>query len=354
MRVERAGKLIGLATLLLVVAVIGAATQEAEEWFERDCSFGLCGFGPVSTQVFVSGRGAWLGVRLADVTPEKMAELKLRAQYGAIVAEVEEDSPAAKAGLQENDVILEYQGERVESAATLARLVRETPAGRTVQLRVSRDGRAQTLTATVERRHYARADVRIPRIRIPEIDVRIFRSRPRLGISANELTPQLADYFGVKQGKGVLVREVDPGSAAEKAGLKAGDVIVRVDDGTIEDVGDLRRTLRRKRESKEVTLTIVRDRREQTLKVELGEPRRSGPRRAAEAEVYWEPGLWEDHTAARETAAKQWRQQMERWEQNYQQQWREALESDMYREQMHSLEQQLRRLKYELEAAQII
>ncbi|MFQ5816540.1 MAG: PDZ domain-containing protein [Terriglobia bacterium] len=287
MRVEHTKKLIAWATLVLLVAVSGAAAQEGEKRSERSCSWGARRFDPVSVGVFVSSRGAWLGVSLTDVTPEKVSELKLTQEYGAVVSKVEEESPAAKVGLQEDDVILEYQGVRVESAATLARLVRETPPGRMVRLRISRDGRQQTLTATLERRRYVRGEIRIPPIRIPEIDIRGFSSRPRLGISADELTLQLAEYFGVKQGKGVLVREVNAGSPAEKAGLKAGDVIVRLDDKTIEDVGDLRRALRRKKGGESVTLGIVRNRAETLVRVELEETRRGS--RDTPAYYFYDP-----------------------------------------------------------------
>lgn len=271
MRIGRAGKWIGLAAALLA-GVIGAVAQPTKP--ERRC-VGACDVGPANENVLIVSSGnVWLGVTLADVTAEKMAELKLKEEYGAIVTEVEQDSPAAKAGVRENDVILEYQGERVHSAAQLGRLVRETPSGRSVRLLISRAGQQQTLTATLEPREYSRLDVRIPRIRIPEFDIHIFTSRPRLGISADSLTPQLAEYFGVKQGKGVLVREVNAGSVAEKAGLKAGDVIVRVEDETIEDLGDLRDALAKKKGGETVTLGIVRNRTETSLHVQLEEARR--------------------------------------------------------------------------------
>ncbi len=269
-----------LAAVLVAGVALAATAQEV--WFQRDteCRSGVCppAFASADQEGFVvlAGRNAWLGVHLADVTKDKMAELKLKEEYGALVTEVEPDSPAAKAGLQKNDVILEYQGERVESAAKLGRLVRETPEGRTVRLVVSRDGRPQTLTATLERRQILRREIRIPEIRVPDIHVEVFGARPRLGISADELTPQLAEYFGVKQGKGVLVKEVTVGSPAEKAGLKAGDVIVRVEGETIETVSDLRAALRKKKGGEKVTLTLIRQKAETTVQVQLEETPRPG------------------------------------------------------------------------------
>lgn len=175
-----------------------------------------------------------LGVRISDVTAGRLAELKLSAETGVAIEEVEEESPAAKAGLQKNDVILTFAGERVRSAAQLRRLVQETPAGRKVTLEINRGGQTRAVEVTLEEgARSRRSEIRVPRIEMPHFEIpefHLFTRGPRLGISADELTPQLADYFGVKQGKGILVREVMADSAAAKAGLKAGDVIVRVEE----------------------------------------------------------------------------------------------------------------------------
>jgi hypothetical protein len=176
----------------------------------------------------------------------------------------------------------------VRSAAQLRRLIRETPAGRTVSLQVIRDGQARTLSAKLQSRTNA-FHVEVPEIHIPEIqigpsypqpfDYRGFNfqfggGRPSLGISGDELTTQLASYFGVKQGKGVLVREVVVGSPAAKAGLKAGDVIVAVDGKSVATVAELRKALEIKsgEEKRKLDLTVVRDHHEQTVPVELERP----------------------------------------------------------------------------------
>jgi serine protease Do len=241
---------------------------------------------------FHGGEDAWLGVTVADVTSEKAKELKLPGDYGAIVQEVREDSPAAKAGIAKGDVILNFAGEKVRSVAVLQRLVRETPPGRTVSMEISRSGRTRTIPAEIAKApdedwtsHFEMPEIRIPDVHVPNFDFNMmFGGPPRLGISADELTPQLADYFGVKEGKGVLVREVEKGTPAEKAGLKAGDVIVKVNDTDVASVGALRRALHEDSGNKnQVTLTIVRNRKEQTLNVQL-EPARelTGPESVAE------------------------------------------------------------------------
>ncbi len=263
--------------------------------------------------IFMDG-GSWLGVRLSDVTPERARELKLQGEYGAVVEEVENDSPAAKAGLAKGDVILEFAGERAWSVSQLQRIVRETPPGRTVEFKVSRDGKSRSVSVKLESHQpFARALAMAPRPRI-EFSLRGVIAGPTVGISGEELTRQLAEYFGVKQGKGVLVREVVAGSAAEKAGLKAGDVIVRVESTDVGSVEDFRRALPRDlTEKRKVNVTIVRDRREQTLSVELEPTRRVTPR---QAEIFGPYGIDQDEVRrladqARRLAEQVTREKME-------------------------------------------
>jgi serine protease Do len=221
-------------------------------------------------------QGAWLGIELADVTQANVQELKLPGDYGAIVKHVDEDSPAAKAGLKENDVILEFGGMRVWSAAQLQQFVDETPPGRDVTLRVSRDGQKLNLQVTIGSpimHAMTLPALRIPRINIPRqffYGLGPFETRGRLGIEAEDLTPQLASYFGVKQGKGVLVTEVEEGSPAAKAGLKAGDCIVRVDSTEVDSLSGLRDALRENGESSHaVALAVVRQGHEEVLHATL-------------------------------------------------------------------------------------
>ncbi len=261
-----------LGTMFLAVFAVGSLRAQKEAPKPRRAD----------TSIWFAGEGsAWLGVRLSDVTREKASELKLAGEYGAIVEEVEEGSPAAKSGLAKQDVITEFAGERVRSAAQLRRLVTETPPGRSVTLGIVRAGKTQTMNVELEEHSgaYFTPRVRIPRVEIPKVQIPkfdydfLFSERPHLGIPADELTPQLSTYFGVKQGKGVLVREVNPGSPADKGGLKAGDCIIRAGDREVGSISDLHRALERESEAKrEVTLTIVRDRHEQTVKVELEKP----------------------------------------------------------------------------------
>jgi len=272
---------IGGALFALISAAVYAAQKEENRNEPRVRAMTLVNPG--------EGR-ARLGVSIADINAENMHELKLAGEYGALVKEVEPDTPAAKAGLEANDVILEFDGERVRSAAQLRRLIQDTPAGRTVSIKISRGGLTRTLNVKLAAAsselvtpEVVVPQFEMPEIRVPNFDFNFLTAGPRLGISAEGLTPQLAQYFGVTQGKGVLVQEVTAGSAAEKAGLKAGDCIVRLGDTKVESVADLRRALDGgSNENHEVNLTIVRDRHEQTLKVELEAPSRMMRHRIAQ------------------------------------------------------------------------
>ncbi|MGH9580698.1 MAG: PDZ domain-containing protein [Terriglobales bacterium] len=224
----------------------------------------------------LAGGHSYLGVDIDDVTAERVGPLKLKEERGVEVTLVDQDAPAGKAGLKPHDVILELNGARVESAETLRRMIRETPPGRTVKLGISRDGQPMTLSATLaQRSKYVSLmpKIKVPRTprppMIPKFDVVVRTSSSRNGVVVENLTHQLGEFFGVKDGKGVLVRSVEKGSPAEAAGIRAGDVIVRVESESIGDTGDWRSAMRKK--SGKVALGIVRDKREQTLSLNLPE-----------------------------------------------------------------------------------
>ena len=233
--------------------------------------------------VGAGGGGSYLGVDVQDVTKERLSELKLKEERGVEVNMVDQDAPAGKAGLKEHDVILEFNGTKLESVEQLRRLIRETPAGRSVALGISRDGQPMTLNATLAERskHYnfSYAVPRTPKApkppkppKMPEMREFSFvlAGSSRSGLLVENLTPQLGEFFGVKDGAGVLVRSVEKGSPAEAAGFKAGDIIIRVEQDKVADRGDWRSTMRTHRSGK-VSIGIIRDRREQTLSLTMPE-----------------------------------------------------------------------------------
>ena len=208
----------------------------------------------------------WIGISIED-----------QKENGAIISRVQPNSPAEKAGLKEGDVILEFNKESVVGAQQLTRLVRETPVGRTVSVRVRREGREQTLNVTTERA----SGVRSGRFELSTPNVRIFADggfppdfpwpqvstiHVQSGIRVEGLTDQLRDFFGVFSNTGVLVASVDSGSAAAKAGLKAGDVITSVNGTTVRTPVDFSREMRAA--ASKPTLKIFRDKKEQEIKIE--------------------------------------------------------------------------------------
>jgi serine protease Do len=227
-------------------------------------------------RMFLGGPGAQIGVTVRDT--ESPATTGPPAQAGAVIDDVRRDSPAEKAGLRRGDVVVEFDGERVRSAQQFSRLVRETAPGRTVSATVLRDGRRSvvSIVPTVERR--ADATIDPDPFRDLSQDFRDFNfefrgvgSRGRLGVTIEDLTPQLADYFGAKEG--VLVTAVTADSAAARAGLKAGDVITKVGTMTVRSRADLTFALRETRDDGEVEIAVVRDKKESTVKAKLDSPR---------------------------------------------------------------------------------
>jgi serine protease Do len=233
--------------------------------------------------------GSWLGVETREVTAENVKEFKLPGERGVVIGKVLDDSPAAKAGLKDNDVVTEINGQRVEGAAQFRRMIREIPAGRNVQLTVWRKGRAQTISTTLGKMQEGRKiriskaapqvfNFRIPEMPevapmpgIPSIEWEggdLLMARPRLGIDAEDIGGQLGSYFGAPDGEGILVREVNPGSAAEKAGVKAGDVITSLNGDKIHGLAELRSKLAGN-DGKSIKLGVLRNKSALTLDVEI-------------------------------------------------------------------------------------
>jgi serine protease Do len=250
-----------------------------------------------SRHVVVQRGGSYLGIGVVEIDSDRAKALHLKEERGIEVRCVDEDSPAAKAGLKEGDVVLEYNGQRVEGGEQFMRLVRETPPGRTATLLIWRNGATQTVAATVgQRRPGAMAFEMdgdefsftlpptppmpsmpampsmpsMPSIHIPDIP-RSFMSwrSPLLGIESESLNPQLAEFFGVKEG--VLVRSVNRDSSAEKAGFKAGDVIVKVDGEKVTTPREISSILQSSRSKRNLPVTIVRRQKEMVLNVALEE-----------------------------------------------------------------------------------
>ena len=240
--------------------------------------------GDDNVQVFVGGGSGWLGVGVSEVNANKVKELKLPAESGVLLGKVVPDSPAAKAGLKENDVVTEINGQRVEGTEQFRRMIREIPAGRTAQLTVWRDGHSQNLKVTVgksESRHtqtmVAPGTFAFHMPDMPQLNGLMEMNpwvpgRSRLGIDAEDLEGDFGRYFGAPEGEGVLVRGVFADMPAAKAGIKVGDVITSIDGDRIRSVGELREKLVEKRSEKEIKLGVIRNKAPMTLLIELPPP----------------------------------------------------------------------------------
>jgi S1-C subfamily serine protease len=231
---------------------------------------------PLVRAMQIIGGDAHIGVEVRDADPKDSS--------GVVVDDVENDSPAEKAGLKKGDTIVEFDGERVRSVAQFRRLVQETAEGHTVPAVALRNGQRVTVSLTPERGRgmwdgeFGRlvrpavpaaplppATAARPYLApsVPGFEFSLRSNERRLGIMTESLTDQLSDYFGVKGG--VLVRSVIDDSAAAKAGIKAGDVIVSVNGHHVDDPSDVTEELRRA-PGDDFTLDVVRDHKTQTLK----------------------------------------------------------------------------------------
>jgi serine protease Do len=271
--------------ILLCAAVLAlvAGAQSAEVPFDRPGENWNWGYGVEEG----GGGSSYLGVDIADVTTERLGTLKLKEEHGAEVTMVDQDAPAGKAGLRQHDVIVSLNGAAVESAAQLRRMIKETPAGRVISLGISRDGQPQSIKVQLANRSKSKDWPVIPEIKLAmpampamadfdmPVSVVIAHSSLRSGLMVENITPQLGDFFGVKGGSGVLVRSVEKGSRSEKAGFRAGDVIVRVNKESVHDTSDFTRAIRAT-SSGTAAVTVIRDKREQNLTLTLPDKKDSG------------------------------------------------------------------------------
>ncbi|MDQ1446933.1 MAG: serine protease Do [Acidimicrobiaceae bacterium] len=248
--------------------------------------------------LFIEG-GSFLGVYAEDLNKENMGRYGMREVRGVGITQVVKDSPAEKAGLKKDDVILRFEGDSVTSVRKLNRLVSEVAPDQSVRLGISRGGSEQEVSVTIGKRDQSLNAFNrlegfeglrkldglkglgdLKNFKGPQGDVwkwegqgsgndgfvYAFGNNRRIGVSTTQLTKQLADYFGIADGKGVLVTSVSENSAAAKAGIKAGDVITTVDGETIEGSGDLSRAINKNKEG-DVTVVVIRDKKQRTIKV---------------------------------------------------------------------------------------
>ena len=317
---------------LVLLAASAAGTRSALAWTgpggvaqsgRAGVFFFLGASGPASAR---TAQG-YLGVDVRDVTADQLAALKLKEARGAEIVLVDHDAPAGKCGLREHDVVLRMNGQPIDGEDQVRRMLRETPPGKTVVLVISRDGQQITVTAQmavsqeeVERQAWEQ------HLSVPEPPAESsdnaggdFSSSPAspspvirgnsfigtmlmnpsyTGAMLEKMSSQLADYFGVPSGAGLLVRSVVANSPAALAGMHAGDVVVRADTKAVTTTGDWAKAIKNSH-GRPLTVVVLRDKKEQTLTLTPDGKKRSSveqpapdpdPGAVAHAGFSWMPG----------------------------------------------------------------
>lgn len=233
-----------------------------------------------------SGQG-WLGITTQSVDYDLAEAFELGVKYGALINSIYDDSPAEEAKLLEEDVIISLNGEKVTDVDDLLDLLEETKPGDNVKLIIVREGEKKNITVTIDERpksfnKYAIKNKIKNKIKHgifysddDDNDVKTFnfgdKAHGYLGVHLVDLSEQLGDYFGVSDGEGVLISSVEEDSPAEKAGIKAGDVVLSADSEKIEDSGDLSDAVLGHDEGDKIKLVVLRDGHRKEITCEVGE-----------------------------------------------------------------------------------
>jgi C-terminal processing protease CtpA/Prc len=279
-----------------------------------------------------SSKSGYLGVYLQSIDRDLKEALELESRKGALIAGVVDDSPADEAGLEEEDVVVEFDGKMVRNSSQLTRWIKKRSPGDKVDLVVIRDGKKQNIAVVLGKRPKSELRIVEPfleNLYMPKAGTYslTYFSGSRIGVKVQSLTEQLGEYFGVEDGQGALITEVEEDMPAEKAGLKAGDVIVEADGEDIDDTGDLVEVISEKEEGEKVQLTVMRDRSSRSFEVEV------------EKSKAWSSSDWSDFATLKvftdklQKPEKLWLQK----------------ESSELEEEMEELREELEELKEELE-----
>ncbi len=239
-----------------------------------------------ASKTYKSSKHAWLGVAGQTVDRDLAYDFDLPVKEGAYINDVLRDSPAEKAGLQEDDIVVAVDGDRVRDYDDLVDMIDDRKPGDEITLTVMRDDEKLELKATLDSKPrssrktfqwYSDEPIVIPKApKVPSIP-RMGKlylsgfSGSYIGVKMTELTEQLGEYFGVEKGRGVLITEVQEDSPAQKAGLKAGDVIIAVDGDKVRDFEDVIEAVEDKDEGEILTVTVMRDKGEKSFDVEVAE-----------------------------------------------------------------------------------
>jgi serine protease Do len=250
-----------LACVLLGLSLVmsGTSCAQAKEDQKKDEA-------PTASRT----RPGWLGVSISDMTSRQARKMNLKTEDGAYIDHVGEDSPAEKAGLKEGDVIVEFNGKTINDAGDLRRFVRRSAPGTSASVVVVRKDEKKTLQVTLgktPREPYTYGVV--PPVPPVMPYLRALRGSSIEGMNLSDLNKQLGEYFEAPNGRGVLVEEVDRNSSAEKAGFKAGDVIIRVGKESVEDTHDIWDALQDSKDGDKAEVEIIRKGARKSLTLEI-------------------------------------------------------------------------------------
>jgi len=195
--------------------------------------------------VLFRSRG-WLGVSIQEVTPELAKSFGLKEKKGALVAQVVSGSPAEKAGIEQGDVIVEFDAKEIAGSKDLPRIVASTPVGKAVTIKLSRNGKVLDRQVKVGEMEEKAEMAKTPSI------------KKSLGITVQNLTPEIAKGLGQKKDTGVVVTGVEPGSPAADAGIRTGDVIREVNRTPFKDVQDFVQKIEKAKDQENVLLFLQR------------------------------------------------------------------------------------------------
>lgn len=233
-------------------------------------------------QIAVRG---YLGVGVVELTDDRVKALNLKDNQGLEVKLVDPNSPADKAGIKPNDVLLEVNGKAIEDNPQFQAVIGSTAPGTKINLTIWRNGAKQTLTATLDSRPggFYLFGPDMPALALPAMPPMppippntvgpfpaIPSNAPTVGFEGEALNGQLAEYFGVKQG--VLVRSVGANTPAQRAGLKAGDVVTKVNGTPVISPREISGIVRMSGK-KTISFTVVRNKKQMTLNIEIAEVR---------------------------------------------------------------------------------
>ena len=205
----------------------------------------------VVTQLVASGKvtRGWLGVTIQPLTAELAKGFNVTEGTGALVAGVQDGSPAARAGVKAGDIITHYDGQKVATSADLPKLVAATAVGRQVPVTVVREGKKVALNVTVAQMDEPGQPV------VAQAE----EARGPLGLTVETVTPSIAKELKLSEPRGVIVRGVRSGSPAENAGIRAGDVITEVDRQAVTDAAQMKRALEKHSTGAPVVVMVRRD-----------------------------------------------------------------------------------------------